>query len=166
MLTKQKIISTSNNNTDSSIQSININNINLNVKVKTGHVPKLNSNTQFSSMANSNRNELTMLSCNNNSKNICNKHSAVKSLNYSKQSTSYNQNFIVTKGNVNKTYGPCAKALTSDKRNNVYVVSRKLKSDVDFDCDDDSSINTKKDRSAEKKVFVTPKKSKIAKYYS
>lgn len=175
LLTKQKIISTSNNNTDSSIQSININNINLNVKVtnkiksnkvKTGHVPKLNSNTQFSSMANSNRNELTMLSCNNNSKNICNKHSAVKSLNYSKQSTSYNQNFIVTKGNVNKTYGPCAKALTSDKRNNVYVVSRKLKSDVDFDCDDDSSINTKKDRSAEKKVFVTPKKSKIAKYYS
>lgn len=170
--TKKKLYMSSNNNTDSSIQSININNINLNVKVttnkmkstksKTGHVPKLNSNTQFSSCVNNSiRNEMTMIS----------KHSAVKSLNYSKQSNAYNplQAFGFTnsnKGNVNKTYGPSNKGQTSEKRSNVYVVSRKLKSDIDFEYDDDSSVNTKKSIPQEKKVYVTPKKNKITKYYS
>ena len=99
------------------------------------------------------------------------KHSAVKSLNYSKQSNVYNplQTFGFTnsnKGNVNKTYGPSNKGQISEKRSNVYVVSRKLKSDIDFEYDDDSSVNTKKSIPQEKKVYVTPKKNKITKYYS
>lgn len=121
-----------NNNTDSSIQSINIKNINLNVKVT--HVPKIQSNTQYSSMIGSNRNDFTSLSYGN-------KHTAGKSLNYSKNSKN-----------------------TAGKRG-VYVVSRKMKSDVDFDFDDDSSINTKREKS-DKKIYVTPKKKKIPKYYS
>lgn len=214
------------NNTDSSIQSINVNNINLNVNVTKQikssknknsslvcynhnnnsngnninsvihNVPKTNSNnTQYSSIIHSNHAELTMMSYNPKPcvKGVIGiKHSAIKSLNYSKQSS---KNFISAKGNVNKTYGPSNNSInnsnsnnnyntinntnqlyskgisntsTSDKRkgNNIYVVNRKLKSDVDFDCDDDSSINTKRDKSNEKKVYVTPKKKKVSKYYS
>lgn len=48
---------------------------------------------------------------------------------------------------------------------NIFVVQRKLKSDIDFDLDNDSSSVISKKGETEK-IFVTPKKKKIKKYYS
>ena len=55
--------------------------------------------------------------------------------------------------------------LQKKKNENIFVVQRKYKSDIDFELDNDSSSTISKKDEVEK-VFVTPKKKKIKKYYS
>ena len=85
---------------------------------------------------------------------------------------SFNKNININKNNLTNieqiNSSEKVKSLILQKKpenENIFVVQRKLKSDIDFDLDNDSSSVISKKGETEK-IFVTPKKKKIKKYYS
>ena len=89
-----------------------------------------------------------------------------------KQKTVYNNftNNNINKNNISNIQNKSSEKgksliLQKKKNENIFVVQRKYKSDIDFELDNDSSSTISKKDEVEK-VFVTPKKKKIKKYYS
>ncbi len=89
-----------------------------------------------------------------------------------KQKTVYNNftNNNINKNNISNIQNKSSEKgksqiLHKKKNENIFVVQRKYKSDIDFELDNDSSSTISKKGEVEK-VFVTTKKKKNKKYYS
>jgi hypothetical protein len=56
-----------------------------------------------------------------------------------------------------------------NKENNIFVVSRKIKTEIDYDTDEDDSLSRKSytnNSMTENKAYQTPLKKKSVRYYS
>jgi hypothetical protein len=131
---------------NNSFQSFNLNNLNLNLKLLT--LNKTQNTNSFENII------CTPLEDNNKKKTIYDIY------NYN----NINNNNVSSLQKKSSEKGKSL-ILQKKKNENIFVVQRKYKSDIDFELDNDSSSTISKKDEVEK-VFVTPKKKKIKKYYS
>ena len=131
---------------NNSFQNFNLNNLNLNLKFL--NLNKTQNTNSFENII------CTPLEDNNKKKTVYNNFT---NNNINKNNISNLQNKSSEKGK--------SLILQKKKNENIFVVQRKYKSDIDFELDNDSSSTISKKGEVEK-VFVTPKKKKNKKYYS
>ena len=140
-------------------------------KFKTKNNNNEDSKFRFSTKSNSNYFNQSNLTKNSyiKSNSISNKITK----NHSSNSTSYkiktSNNTIYSNNNKNKTFNKNNLINTNESKNsNIFVVERKNKNDFDFDIDDESSIEMKKEiLTNDPKIYKTPKNNnKQKKYYS